>query len=212
MFVLMSCSDAIGAPAGLDHRVERCRRVVDVLTEVGMKLVRTLDPQRGPASVRDPIAAYCRLSRALRLTLLLEARLEALARGGAAAMTAERRLAAGAPEGAPQDAEAVEAVEAVEHAEADDAEARRERDREGPDEIDRFLARPLTEVAAAVCRDLGLSSAEAHEAEAAFAELTANDDAGSRHDEPESVALVAAGRRDLRRPAWAAGRAARHPP
>jgi hypothetical protein len=94
MFVLMSFEASSQAPADLDPRVERCRRVVDGLVEVGMNLVRTLDPANGPASVRDPFLAYCRISRALRLTLVLEARLAALVEaGGPAAQVSERAQA-----------------------------------------------------------------------------------------------------------------------
>jgi hypothetical protein len=156
--------------------------VVDLLTEVGMKLVRTLDPDRWPAPVRDPFAAYCRLSRALRLAMLLDVRLAALAIDGGVALAAERSLSAGAP----TDVERAEA-----QAPRDDAKDRPERDRpdrEGPDEIDRFLTRPLTEIAAVICRDLGLSRAETAEALSAFAELTANDDAPDP-DSPGAGAL-----------------------
>jgi len=138
-----------------------------------MNLVRTLDPERGPAPVRDPFQAYCRVSRALRLTLMIEARLAALAEGGAPAAAAERELAG--PSTAAVEGEPLEGLEAGEAAETVQR-AGVERDREGPDEIDRFLSRPMGEIVAMVCREFGMSPAEADEAQAAFAELTANDD------------------------------------
>jgi len=146
--------------------------MVDTLLDIGMKLVETLDPQRGSSQVSDPIQAYCRLSRSLRLTMMLESRLATLAAGGARALAAERSLAQ-ATEAADDD----EADEGSEPVAARGGSTRIERDREAPDEIARYLNRPLTELAAAICRDLGLPAVEARDVEAAFANLTANDDA-----------------------------------
>ena len=185
MFVLVLTPDAsstpIGEPTAVDPRVERCRQVVDVLLDTGMKLVRTLSPELGPTPVRDPVLAYCRLARSLRLTMILETRLAAIAKGGAQTLAAERSLAQAAEE-ASQDADdeatddeadgGPEAGEAAERGESD----RVERDRESADEIERGFKLPLAELAAAICRDLGLPAAEALEVQTAFAELTANDD------------------------------------
>ena len=146
--------------------------MVDTLLDIGMKLVETLDPQRGSSQVSDPIQAYCRLSRSLRLTMMLESRLATLAAGGARVLAAERSLAQAAEE-ADDDKE----DEGSEPVAARGGSIRVERDREAPDEIARYLKRPLTELAAAICRDLGLPAAEARDVEAAFASLTANDDA-----------------------------------
>ena len=145
--------------------------MVDTLLDIGMKLVETLDPQHGPAPVSDPIQAYCRLSRSLRLTMMLESRLATLAAGGALAPAAERSLAQAADE-----ADDDEADEGSNTVAARGGSARIERDREAPDEIARYLNRPLTELGAAICRDLGLPAVEARDVEAAFASLTANDD------------------------------------
>jgi hypothetical protein len=196
----MFAPDATAESADLDARVERCRRVVDTLIEVGMKLVRTLDPERGPAPVRDPLQAYCRISRALRLTLLIEARLAALAEGGAPAVAAERSLAGTSAEGcqdeAPEEPEAEDADEAAEVA----GRCGGEGDREAPDEINRFLARPMGELVAMVCRDFGLPQPEADAAQAVFAELIANDDADDPEGrEPDLARPGHAGQRDLGR-------------
>jgi hypothetical protein len=67
--------------------------VVDGLVPVGMNLLRTLDPASGPASVRDAFLAYCRISRALRLTVLIEMPLATLADEGAPAALAAQRAA-----------------------------------------------------------------------------------------------------------------------
>ena len=198
----MSAPDAASDPADLDPRVERCRRVVDTLLDVGMKLVRTLDPERGPAPVRDPILAYCRIARALRLTLLVEARLAALALGGAPALAVERRLA-GAEEETREDepadgTEAGDPAEGVERGERD----RIDRDRETPDEIDRLLHRPIPEIAAIICHDLGLAPAQAIEVQAAFADLTANDDT---EEGPASPPVAVAGAGERSRPRGGSG-------
>ena len=169
----MFTPDAISGPADLDPRVERCRAVVDVLLDVGMKLVRTLDPEQGAPPVSDPVHAYCRLARALRLTLLVEARLTALAEGGAAAVASERGLSQSAE--AEDDDEPADELETAEAGETSER-LRVERDREAPDEIQRFLTRPLADLAAIICRDLGLAPAEALEVQTAFSDLTANDD------------------------------------
>ena len=175
----MFSGDTPSQPADLDARVERCRRVVDMLVEVGMNLVRTLDPEFGPATVRDPFQAYCRVSRALRLTLMIEAHLAALADEGAVAIAAERRLAERS-EADPEDEPGGEAPDQTEAAEALGHMAV-EHDRQDPDEVGRFLSRPIAEIAAMVCRDFGLSTAEAGQVQAAFADLIANDDA----DDPD---------------------------
>jgi len=183
MLTPSAASVASGDSAALDPRVERCRQAVDLLLDCGMKLARALDPERGPPLVRDPVLAYCRLSRALRLTVLLETRLAALAEGGV--RVAERGFALAAEaavqdagEAEPTDAQDTGGEGAAHRAETCQAGERVgvQRDREAPDEIERFFNRPLTELAAAICCDLGLSAAEALEIQAAFADLTANDD------------------------------------
>jgi len=148
--------------------------------------VRTLSPELGPTPVRDPVLAYCRLARSLRLTMILETRLAAIGKGGAQTLAAERSLAQAAEE-ASQDADD-EATDDKADGGAKTGEAagrgesgRLERDREFVDEIERGFNLPLAELAAAICRDLGLAPAEALEVQAAFAELTAND------DQPDSV-------------------------
>jgi hypothetical protein len=154
-----------------DPRIVRCRRVVETLTEVGINLVRSLDPRRGDAPVRDPYLAYCRVSRALRLLLLLDQRLAALAAGGAAALAAEAALDAKA------DLDAIDAPETAEKAERPERETfPRPGDRETPDEVLRYLKRPLVELVAAICQGFGLSPGETAEAQAPFLAMAANDD------------------------------------
>lgn len=170
--------------------------MVDALTEVGLELLRGL---KAAAAGRDPVLAYCRLSRSLRLTLMLEARLEAIVEGGAAALAAERATAAAADIPAPEPLETEARAER-----AQGAETGRERDREAPDEIDAFLTRPLTEVAAAVCEGLGLAPDKAREALDAFADLAANDDGAGAETAPPAGAR--AGASPARRTGACAGR------
>ena len=173
--------------------------MVDVLLDVGMKLVRTLDPEQGAPPVRDPVHAYCRLARALRLTLLVEARLAALAEGGAEAVAAERGLSQSAE--AEDDDEPADELETAEAGKTSER-LRVERDREAPDEVQRFLTRRLADLAAIICRDLGLPPAEALEVQATFADLTANDDVDERtlgaDPPPDRAALRGAPQESLR--------------
>jgi len=189
IFVLLLSGDIPSQPADLDARVERCRRVVNTLVEVGTKLLQTLDPDHGPAPVRDPLQAYCRLARSLRLTLMIEARLAALVDGGAVAMAAERRLAERA-EAAPEDGPGEDGPEQsdAEEVRGDNAV---ERDRQDPDEISRFLSKPISEIAAMIGQDFGLSTAQAGEAQAAFAALIANDDADDPDPSGPGLPMVA---------------------
>ncbi len=156
--------------------------------------------------MRDPFQAYCRISRALRLTLLLEARLAALADEGASAMAAERRLAA-QPTDDAEDKDEDEQPEAIEGVQRVGVE----RDRQDIDEIGQAVSRAMGEIAAMICRDFGLSNTEAEEAHAAFADLTANDDATDdaadvERNGPERVSVRAAGGRKLRRRGLRLGR------
>ena len=191
----MVANDITSDQARRDARVERRRRAVDALVEVGMNLVRTLDPANGPAAVRDPFQAYCRISRALRLTLMLEARLSALADEGAVAMAAERRLAEASAEDAEGESEAADL-----ETERGERVGGAERERQDPDEVGRFMSRPMAEVAAMVCHEFGLAAAQAGEVQAAFTYLIANDDACTPDPSgPGLAAFVEAGGRDIPR-------------
>ncbi len=168
----MTRPPATSEPTAADPRIARCRLVVDTLTEVGMALVRSLHPAAGAAPVGDPYLAYCRVARALRLTLLLDRRLDALALGGAEALAAE--AARDTAVLAETDTDAPETPERPERPETETL--RPARDREAPDEALRYLKRPLTELVTAICRGFGLSPDETAEAQAPFLALAANDD------------------------------------
>jgi len=65
------------APDPLIAEAERRLRLLKELTEIGMELARALKPRAEAdeaASGKDPAAAFAPLSRAIRLTLALEAR------------------------------------------------------------------------------------------------------------------------------------------
>jgi hypothetical protein len=72
-----ACAPAEEAPDPSIARAERRLRLLEELTEIGMELVRALK-QRAEADEtsagKDPAAAFAPLSRAIRLTLALEAK------------------------------------------------------------------------------------------------------------------------------------------
>jgi hypothetical protein len=156
-------------PAAADPCIADCLSVVRTLTEVGLALVRSLDPAAGPAPVADPYLAYCRVARALRLTVLLERRLAALAAGGAEALAAEAALDKAVV--AETDTDATETPERPET-----ENLRPARDREAPDEVLRYLKRPLIDLVTAICRGYALSPEATADAKAPFLALAANDD------------------------------------
>jgi hypothetical protein len=172
ILALVNPTDASPDAPDLEPQLERCRRVLEEMSEVGMTLLRSLDPNDACASMRDLSLAYCRISRTIRLTLILDLRLEALARGGLAALVAERALAAATPEAEDDAPEAVEPAEAPER----DATARQRLDREAPDEALRYLKRPLTDLVGAICAGFDLSPEATEAAKAPFLALVANDD------------------------------------
>jgi hypothetical protein len=69
------------APDPAVARAERRLRLLEEMAEIGMKLLRALEPgvaeapsEKSPGKTRDPADAFASLSRAVRLTLLLEAK------------------------------------------------------------------------------------------------------------------------------------------
>ena len=160
------------------QRAERHLRVLAELTEIGMDLTRALRrrveaqaktwaDEPPPTTERDPADAFQRLSRAVRLTLVLEARvaeaLRALLAGEVA--TAETRHAdtARARRRDTAPARVVDLVTQAMRAEIDDKEALydcREALEERLDEdeaYERYSDRPLRETVERLCADLGLT-------------------------------------------------------
>jgi hypothetical protein len=165
----MSATDTAPESAGLDDRIERCRRVLEALTDKAMGVVEALDPHDPAVSIGETALAFSRLSRAVRLNILLDLRLDEVVQGGAAVLQAERAQAERA-ETAPA------ALDDGTPEAAEPAEPRDRLDREAPDEALRWLKRPITDMVAAICKGLRLSPEETAQAQAPFAALVANDD------------------------------------
>jgi hypothetical protein len=149
-------------PSAVDQRrdaraqVERQMAMLDRLAEIGMEIAEEAGRQaRAPATDRplvDPGLTYARAARAVRLTIALQQRLaKDLAGLGRAEADARRtrihRLVERAIEGECDDADGIEQL-------CDDA---RESLREYED-LDDFADRPLGEIVALICKDLGLST------------------------------------------------------
>jgi pyruvate/2-oxoglutarate dehydrogenase complex dihydrolipoamide acyltransferase (E2) component len=168
-------------------------RLLARLNEVGMALVETLDPRREPKPAGDVCLSFCNLARAVRLNIILDLRLDALARGEIAA-----------PRTAAAESEPHDPPDPAPRAERGDRPERLDRlDRE-PDEIARALRAPLPELAGRICRDLGLSPEETVQAQAPFEALAANDDAtaGAPSPSAETAGFPAPDRRTaMTRPA-----------
>jgi hypothetical protein len=161
-------------------RAERRLRLLEELSEIGMALARGLRAQAEVSEAdadaprrRDPADAFARLSRAIRLTLALEAKtdqeLKDLKSGLAPAREKERsraekeRIAGVAANYGNRKDEVFNLVFAVAKAEIDDNEtfgevfeALCERLDEDEDYGDLFK-RPLREIVERLCRDLDLS-------------------------------------------------------
>jgi hypothetical protein len=175
--------DADAAPDPAVLRAERRLAVLAELVEIGMELARTLKPGladtsaeddgAGRAKLRDPADAFAPLSRAIRLTLALEAKTDAelsdlkagIVRVSEERRTraAERRQAAAAKDAEGRFDRVRELVVEAAEAEIGDlktfnqfVEALDERleEDEAYADIDR---RPLRETVESLCRDLKLS-------------------------------------------------------
>jgi hypothetical protein len=159
-------------------RLERQLAVLDELAETGLKLCRALEQQtlesagpQGPAlSLGDAALAYGRLSRAVRLTLVLQGKvleerkaLDDLAErrrrqqeAEAQARRAQSESRAARREEVEQIAGQVIRAEGLDPSEADrlaaDAAERLDRD----DIYDALADHPAGEIVARLCRDLGL--------------------------------------------------------
>jgi hypothetical protein len=158
-------------------RAERRLRWLEELAEIGMELARALRPGAAPAGeapandkvpVRDPAEAFAPLSRAIRLTLALEAKTDQELRDLKAGIAHKRKVEqVDADERAPHDrltrefhvtALVVEAAEAeIEDAEAlgELIEAMEER-LEHDEAYLRYDERPLRETVERLCKDLDL--------------------------------------------------------
>ena len=157
-------ADPLDAPASREGGEARGRPLVegqvealDELVEVGLKIARAIarqvdDADGEPLSVADLNAAamaYARVARAVRQTMMLQDRLQS-DRKAAAAKAADLRARVGrivrrAIEDGQGDAEQVERL-------VREAAERLEQERYGD-----VLVRPIGEIVADICKDLGLS-------------------------------------------------------
>ena len=150
-------------------RAERRLALLEELAEIGMAIARSLKPgaevEDAQSPGRDPAAAFAQVSRAVRLTLALEAKTEAELRDWRAGAPARREAAeAEAEAGRARRKDRVEdLVLTVISAEAQDNEEfgelyealdeRLERDAAYSD----FESRPLRDTVERLCRDLALA-------------------------------------------------------
>ncbi len=155
MFVLMECTADPLSSARLDRQLDK----LDRLADLGLEIVQALAAQAkgtGPQVVEGDVAlAYERLARGVRMAVMLQSRLTEDARGA--------RETAADPAAARKDAVA-RVVKRV--AEADGrldgfqmSWARREaRERLEHDDIyGQVMSQPVSDLVAAICRDLGLT-------------------------------------------------------
>ena len=150
------------APDDAHTRPHQRLAMLHELSEIGMRLARRVEPQEPDTG--DVGLVFSRIARAVRQTLALEARLEAELAGLTRQAAAERERAAEQAARAPYYARSrivrravVRAIEA--DTDDDDVEQlvddldERLCDRE--DDAD-FLDRPIGELVASICRDLGV--------------------------------------------------------
>jgi hypothetical protein len=170
--------DEVGRLARSVARAERRLRVLEEIGEIGMRLMRKLeDPQaKGAASeapLPDSAAGFAKLSRAVRLTLDLERRIEEDLRATLAGETTVRaarretreRLALEADEKRCQDAQnrvadqvgIAIAREVETEKEFEERHAARDERLEWDAAYDELQDRPLREVVEQLCADLELT-------------------------------------------------------
>ncbi len=144
-------------------RAERRREMLEQLSDMGMKAAerlahRTWAPEVGDEAARHGLA-FAKVSRAVRLTLLLEAKIDeqilALRNGLTPTAVAWLEPGIGAGQGAPNRDDGAKAVvlmerDAIEHR-AGDGEAFADR------EFDRLPAGGFRACVAAICDDLGVA-------------------------------------------------------
>lgn len=198
--LVLTPSEQVEAAARANERVRMAR----TLTQVGLRMIERLDAAQAAGGEDAPAAgeaalAFNRLSRAVRLCLALEERLEAQARWAARTPIGlrepepqteeERRLEARKDQVYDAVAEAVEAAVPDHEVESVLAEASERLDeRTEPEEI---LRRPIREVAAEICAEL----------EVPFdpGQWPGEDEGGD--EPPASTSSADAGRIDEKRPA-----------
>ena len=140
--------DAEGGSLDADY----CRGVLHELIEIGAALARLVLEQATAQAVPvgEAVAAYERVSRAMRRSVLLAQRLDAPGRAPAPGRAALRRQIIRSVEDAIQRETDDEAAEAL-HAEFLER-------LDGPDVLEDVGDRPVEAIIADICRDLGLGA------------------------------------------------------
>jgi hypothetical protein len=149
--------DSFASPADLtapaEARAERRLRLLAELAELGMTLARTLVAQAEDGAEAASQLAYARIARAVRQTLALEAKL--------ADESQVRREKQAREYSYQRQAKVRRLVERAIEADADDSDTDTLLDDlnerlADPDDTD-FTNRPLIDVVAAICKDLGVT-------------------------------------------------------
>jgi hypothetical protein len=158
-----SPDDAAAAQALIDRGLDLLTRLADIGMEIaeaaGRRAVALAETPASPADAADPALAYARAARAVRLTIALQSRLLA----ERAALGRAQALARAAEAGRRRERIHAKVERALEAERADEDEVEQlssrvwEQLRETED--DDLAARPVAEVVARICRDLGLSPA-----------------------------------------------------
>jgi hypothetical protein len=164
--------DADETPTPTDSaadRAERHGRVLQELTELGMNLARAVSAEAtvaDPAKANELALAFSRIARAVRQTLALAAKLAEERQATAAERVRRDDLEAGTS-ALNRRLRIERLVERAIDAEASDDEAEglyddlRER-LEDTDDLAGFHDRPLPEIVALICKDLGVTPPKIH--------------------------------------------------
>jgi hypothetical protein len=159
-------------PSGERRRalLERQLERLDQMVQAGTDMIEAVAAQAtgtGPKVVQGDVAlAYCRMSRAVRMALLLQTRLlqEAAAPGAADDGCSWFEAPASSPQTVQDRKDLVEEiVEDITRQEGDDVEQAERIEREAAERLERddlfglVRARPVVETVADICRGLGLT-------------------------------------------------------
>jgi hypothetical protein len=172
LVLFMFTAETIPDPAPTDpavDRTERHGRVLQELTDLGMHLARAVSAQAtdaDPATAHSLALDFARIARAVRQTVALEAKL-AEDRQTTLAERAQRRDREAAEQARRRTSRIETLVERAIDAEASGAEADnlledlRER-LEDADDLAGFHDRPIPEIVALICKDLGVTLPPIH--------------------------------------------------
>ena len=149
-----------------EDRTERHLRILQELADIGMELARAvkaraLDPEAEPAAAAELVLTFSRIARAVRQTVALEARIDR-DRQAAAVERAERRVRETLDRALRRKARVRDLVERAIDSEASGAAAEDllldlDERLEDADDLAGFADRPVAEIVARICGDLGVA-------------------------------------------------------